>query len=76
MPTSDTTERVADAYSRGQFSMKTGNNDDAIQAFLEVVALDPNFSDAWHNLAALYEKTGQDDKALDAFRKSKNVARQ
>ena len=74
LPTSDTVERVADAYSRGQFSMKTGNDEDAIQAFLEVVAIDPKFSDAWHNLAALYEKTGQDEKALDAFRKSKNTA--
>ena len=66
-------ERVADAYSKGQFCMRTGHDQDAIQAFLEVVKLDPKFADAWHNLAALYEKTGQDDKALDAFRKSKNL---
>lgn len=74
LPSSDTVERVADAFSRGQFCMTTGNHEDAILAFLEVVQIDPNFSDAWHNLAALYEKTGQDAKALDAFRKSKSVA--
>jgi Tfp pilus assembly protein PilF len=74
LPTSDAIERVADAYSRGQFCMKTGNDEDAIQAFLEAVKLDPKFADAWHNLAALYERTGQDEKALDAFRKSKSLA--
>ncbi len=76
LPASDTTERVADAYTRGQFCMKTGNDADAIAAFLEAVKLDPKFSDAWHNLAALYEKTGDEAKALDAFRKSKAVAQQ
>lgn len=76
LPTSDVIEKVADAYSRGQFCMKTGNDAEAIQAFREVVEIDPKFADAWHNLAALYEKTGQDEKALDAFRRSKNLVQQ
>lgn len=65
------TELVADAFSRGEFCMKTGADEEAIAAFREVVRLDPKFSEAWSNLAALYEKGGQEKLAMEAFRKSK-----
>lgn len=68
-------EKVADAYSRGMFCMEAGRSEEAIAAFEEVVQLDPQFTDAWNNLALLYEKTGQEKKAIEAFRKAKKIAR-
>ncbi|HEX8311815.1 MAG TPA: tetratricopeptide repeat protein [Chthoniobacteraceae bacterium] len=67
-------ERVAEAYTRGQFCMQAGKDDEAITAFEEVVRIDPTFFDGWSNLALLYEKTGNEEKAVEAFRKSKKVA--
>jgi tetratricopeptide (TPR) repeat protein len=73
--TSKKNELVADAFSRGQFCMKAGKDQDAIAAFEEAVRLDPNLHDAWQCLAILYEKTGEEKKALEAFRRSKRMAR-
>ena len=67
-------ERVAEAYTRGQFCMQAGKDEEAITAFEEAVKIDPAFSDGWNNLAMLYEKTGNEKKALEAFRRSKKVA--
>ncbi len=72
----DRSELVADAYSRGEFCMTAGKDAEAIAAFREAVKIDPSFSDAWGKLAVLYEKTGQDKLALEAFKKSKTIARQ
>lgn len=71
-----TVERVGDAYSRGMFCLQAGRDTEAIEAFQEVVKLDPGFTDAWHNLAVLYEKTGQEKKAIEAFKRAKKIARQ
>jgi len=67
-------ERVAEAYTRGQFCMQAGKDEEAIVAFEEVVRIDPTFFDGWSNLALLYEKVGNEEKAVEAFRKSKKVA--
>ena len=75
LPSNNKVEMVADAFTRGQFCMKAGNDAEAITAFEETVKLDPQFTDAWHCLAVLYEKNGQEKKALEAFRKSKKLAR-
>jgi tetratricopeptide (TPR) repeat protein len=68
-------EMVGEAYSRGQFCLEAGKDEEAILAFQEAVKLDPQFGDAWNKLALLYEKTGDEKKALEAFRQSKAVAR-
>ena len=70
------TEKIADAFTRGNFCMRAGNDTEAIAAFEEVVAIDPSFSEAWQNLSILYEQTGNSKKAMDAFRRSKKVAKQ
>jgi Flp pilus assembly protein TadD len=70
------TEKVADAFSRGDFCMKAGKDQEAIAAFSEAVKLEPKFTEAWSNLAILYEKEGQEGLALDAFRKSKKIAKE
>ncbi len=76
LPKDNTTERVAEAYSRGEFCMGAGKDKEAIQAFEEAVKIDPTFSEAWQNLALLYEKQGDKKKALSAFRQAKKLARQ
>jgi len=74
LPSNNKVEMVADAYTRAQFCMKAGKDAEAIAAFEETVKLDPKFTDAWQSLAMLYEKTGDEKKAMEAFRKSKKVA--
>ena len=74
-PLAGTVHLVAEAFARGQFCMKAGKDEEAIAAFEETVKLDPNCQDAWKCLAILYEKRGQEKKALEAFRKSKQTAR-
>jgi tetratricopeptide (TPR) repeat protein len=69
-------DRVAEAYSRGTFCLQAGRDDEAIAAFEDAVRLDPRFTEAWSNLAVLYEKTGQEQKAIEAFKKAKKIARQ
>ena len=76
LPKQDKTLLVADAFSRGQFCMKAGKDEEAIDAFREVVKIDPSFAEGWTNLAMLYEQTGQGDKAIEAFRKAKRIAQQ
>jgi Tfp pilus assembly protein PilF len=65
---------VAEAYSRGEFCIGAGKNDEAIAAFEEVVKIDPTFTEAWQQLAMLYEKKGNSKKAMEAFRRSKKIA--
>ena len=76
LPGSSMTDRVAEAFSRGQFCMQAGKDAEAIAAFEQAVKIDPGFTEAWQHLAILYEKTGQEKKALDAFRKARKVAQQ
>ena len=76
LPKEDKTMLVADAFSRGQFCMKAGKDAEAITAFREVVTIDPSFVEGWTNLAMLYEQTGQESKAMEAFRKAKKIAAQ
>jgi Tfp pilus assembly protein PilF len=75
LPKNDDVSRVADAYSRGNFCMQAGNDADAITAFEETVKIDPTFTEAWQNLAALYEKQGNEKKAIEAYRRAKKVAK-
>ena len=75
LPTNDKVDQVAEAFTRGQFCMQTGKDEEAIAAFEQAVQLDPSFAEAWSNLAMLYEKNGQEKKALNAFRASKKIAR-
>ena len=74
LPGTSTMERVAEAFSRGQFCMQAGKDAEAIAAFEEAVKIDPGFHEAWQHLAILYEKTGHEKKALEAFRRARKVA--
>ena len=72
----DRVEAEAEAFTRGKFAMADGHDEEAIAAFEETVKIDPTHQEAWQHLAALYEKTGSEKKAVAAFRRSKDVARQ
>ncbi len=74
LPRNSTVERVGEAYSRGEFCMQAGKDDEAIVAFEEAVRIDPAFNEAWQQLALLYEKKGNSKKALEAFRRAKKIA--
>jgi Flp pilus assembly protein TadD len=54
--------------------MQQGRYEDAIKAYESAVKEDPTFAEAWNNLAIAYQNSGQDDKAMAAFRKYKMVA--
>ena len=73
---SDRVEAEAEAFTRGKFAMADGQDAEAIAAFEETVHIDPAHQEAWQNLAMLYEKTGSAKKAVAAFRRSKDLARQ
>jgi tetratricopeptide (TPR) repeat protein len=68
------TEKVADAFTLGNLCMQQGRYEDAIKAYESAVKEDPTFAEAWNNLAIAYQNSGQDEKAMAAFRKYKMVA--
>jgi tetratricopeptide (TPR) repeat protein len=68
------TEKVADAFTLGNLCLQQGRYKDAIAAFQTALKDDPSFAEAWNNLAIAYQDSGQDDKAMEAFRKYKMVA--
>jgi Tfp pilus assembly protein PilF len=70
------TETVADFFTLGNLMMQQDKYSDAIKAYESAVKLDPTFSEAWNHLAICYQNTGQEDKAVEAFRKFKTVTRQ
>ena len=76
LPKNDNVERVGEAFSRGNFCMQAGSDAEAIAAFEEAVKIDPSFTEAWQNLAVLYEKKADEKKAIEAFRRAKKIARQ
>jgi Flp pilus assembly protein TadD len=78
MPASQdsTTETVADYYTLGNLMMQQEKYADAIKAYESAVKLDPTFYDAWNHLAICYQNTGQDKKAIEAFKKYKTITRQ
>ena len=45
----------------------SGKNDEAIQAYNQVVELGPENVTVWNNIGYLYHKTGRSDDALNAF---------
>lgn len=71
LPTNDRIEAVADTFTRGKDALLLGKNADAIKAFEESTTLDPQFKEAWENLAVAYEADGQPEKAKAALEHAK-----
>lgn len=70
------TETIADYFTLGNLMMQQENYPDAIKAYENAVKLDPGFSDAWNHLAICYQNSGQNGKAIEAFKKYKVITRQ
>jgi tetratricopeptide (TPR) repeat protein len=68
------TEKVADAFTLGNLCLQQGRYPDAISAYETALKEDPSFAEAWNNLAIAYQNSGQDEKAMAAFKKYKMVA--
>jgi tetratricopeptide (TPR) repeat protein len=68
------TEKVADAFTLGNLCLQQGRYSDAINAYEAALKDDPSFAEAWNNLAIAYQDSGQDEKAMAAFKKYKTVA--
>lgn len=68
------TETVADSFTLGNLCMQQGRYPEAIAAYETALKADPSFAEAWNNLAIAYQNTGQDEKAMAAFKKYKMVA--
>lgn len=62
---------VSDFFTLGCLFMEQGNYPDAIGAFEKALKLDPTFTEAWNNLAVCYQSCGQEEKAVETFRKYK-----
>jgi tetratricopeptide (TPR) repeat protein len=73
LPSADT-ERIADLVTKANFCLEAGKRAEAIEAFEEVVKAKPDFPEARYNLAVLYQQEGQEAKALEQFRKFKELA--
>ena len=73
LPMNDSVGAVADAYTRGRDALEAGKNSEAINFLKQAVQSDPQFSDAWQQLAVAYEKNGQTDKAKEAYQHSKST---
>lgn len=72
----NTTESVADYFTLGNLMMQEEKYAEAIKAYENAVRLDPTFSEAWNHLAICYQNTGQNDKAIEAFKKYKAISQQ
>ena len=73
MPSASDTEKVADSFALGNLFMEQGRYPEAIAAYEAAVKIDPTFADAWNKLAVAYQNSGQDQKALEAYRRFKSA---
>lgn len=67
-------ESVADLFTIGCLCMEQGHYADAITAFEKALKLDPTFTEALSNLAVCYQNSGQQEKAVETFRKYKTIS--
>jgi len=58
---------LANGYAKLQAPQK------AIPAYQQALQLDPDFAEAWTNLGAMYEFTGDNQKALDAYDRGQSL---
>ena len=52
---------------------ETGQTEQAIKAYREVLRIDPKFAGAWYNLGVVYGKSGQADQEINAYREALRI---
>lgn len=60
-------------FTLGNSLLEAGHPAEAATAFEKVVQEDPRFAEAWSNLAVAYERSGQAQKAITAFKRYKSL---
>ena len=53
----------------GVIQTEINNYDEAKKLFIRVVSLNPKYSDGFYNLANIYKKLDQDEKAIETYNK-------
>lgn len=66
-------QKANDLLDEGIKEQTAGNNEDAIEYYLDVVDLFPDNASAWYNLGTAYQATGDNDMALDAYTKAYDI---
>jgi tetratricopeptide (TPR) repeat protein len=66
--------QAAELYARSGTAVQAGQTGEAILALEEAVHIDPTFTDAWSQLANLYQNAGQGTKANEASKKARDLA--
>ncbi|MGH2405619.1 MAG: tetratricopeptide repeat protein [bacterium] len=57
-------------YDLGMNHFRKKEWNQAIQAYLQAVGIEPRFPEAWNNLGFCYRKMGNNQRALDAYRRA------
>jgi tetratricopeptide (TPR) repeat protein len=63
-------EDYLDYYEHGEFSLRVGKWDRAIEWFTKSIEDNPSFFVAYHNRAVAYSKTGEYDKSIEDLKKA------
>lgn len=61
---------ASDWNSLGESYYNSGDYDAAISAFMNAVAVNPDYAEAWNNLGTAYEQIGRYQDAVLAFRRA------
>nr|WP_319539563.1 tetratricopeptide repeat protein [uncultured Methanospirillum sp.] len=61
---------ASDWNSLGESYYSSGDYDAAISAFMNAVAINPDYAEAWNNLGTAYEQVGRYNDAVLAFRRA------
>ncbi len=69
-------QTARDWYEKASELSLKGTPKRAIQAYLETLAIDPEFAEAHHGLAVLYFEKREEVRAIDHFRKAENLYRE
>jgi tetratricopeptide (TPR) repeat protein len=64
------TEDYLDYYEHGEFALRVGKWQSAIDWFTKSIQDNPNFFVAYHNRAVAYSKVGEYDKSIEDLKKA------
>lgn len=63
-------EDYLDYYEQGEFALRVGKLDRAVEQFTKSIQDNPNFFVAYHNRAIAYSRKGEYDKSIEDLKKA------